>query len=312
MKIIFFGLGSIGQRHARLLLKNFKHTLFAYRTYKGNKTNEIGIRQLYSWEEIKRLSPDIAFITNPTFLHIKTAIECAKLGMNLFIEKPIDCNNKGLDELIGLVRKKRLITYVAYCMRFHPVIKQMRKYLINKNSLHCRIVTSSYLPSWRPGQDYRDVYSARRDKGGGVILDLSHELDYSSYLFGDILKMQGIYGRLSTLEIDSEDFADIIMRCKKGVISLHLDIFSKNVERKIRIDFKDSDYIEGDLLKNRLSVHKNGTLREYKYNLKRDDIYLEQLKYFFKNFRNPRMMNNLIDASKLFKKIIVFKDGNEA
>jgi len=310
MKIIFFGLGSIGQRHARLLLKNFDHDLFAFRSNKKSKPNKMGIKELYSWKEVAKLSPDVAFIANPTSLHVKTAIKCAELGIHLFIEKPIDAGTDGLDRLIKLVKKKNLTTYVAYCMRFHPIIKRLHTELADKRPVHCKGTVSSYLPAWRKGRDYRSIYSAQKNKGGGVILDLSHEIDYSQYLFGDVLRMQGAYGKISKLKIDTEDYADIIMKCKKSVVNLHLNFFSKNWERTLHIDFEDSGYIKTDLIRNILTTNKGGRERSYRYKLKRDGMYLEQLKYFFSNFRNKRMMNNLIEASKLYKKIIAFKIQN--
>ena len=308
MKIIFFGLGSIGQRHARLLLKNFNHSVFAYRSGNSSLANKLGIKELHSWDQVRRLSPHVAFITNPTYLHIKTTIKCARLGINLFIEKPIDCRTDELSELISLVNKKNLVAYVAYCMRFNPVIKKIYQNLKGRNSLHCNIVASSYLPGWRAGRDYKTIYSAKRKKGGGVILDLSHEIDYSSYLFGDVLKINGEYGKLSDLKVDSEDYADIFMQCEKGVVNLHLNFFSKNAERSIRIDFKNSDYINADLLKNTLIISRNGNVRKYKYSQDRENMYSEQLKYFFKNFHNKKMMNNLKDANKLFRRIMAFKN----
>ena len=307
MKIVFFGLGSIGRRHAKLILENFSHEIFAFRSNKLSRPNDMGIPEIHSWEKLKNLSPDVAFITNPTYLHIKTAIKCAKLGINLFIEKPIDCKIDKLNELRKIVEKKKLSTYIAYVLRFHPIIEQIKKKLINKKLIHARILTSSFLPAWRPNKHYSEVYSANKRKGGGVILDLSHEIDYCQYLFGDILKMQGIFGKISNLNIKSEDYADIILRCKKGIINLHLNFFSRNTERKIVIDFKDSNYIKADLEKSILIIGKDGKEKKYKYKVDLNDVFLIQLKYFFKNLKNRKMMNNLMDADRLFRKIITFK-----
>ena len=88
MKVVIFGLGSIGRRQARLLLDNFRHELFAFRSNEGIAPNDLGIKEIYNWEEVEKLNPEVAFITNPTFLHLETALKCAKLGMHLFIEKP--------------------------------------------------------------------------------------------------------------------------------------------------------------------------------------------------------------------------------
>src|SRR3989344_5974566 len=144
MKIIFFGLGSIGQRHAQILLKNYHHELFAFRSGAVDKKNPLGIREVYSWEEVKRLKPDIAFITNPTFLHIETALKCAEIGCKLFIEKPVGSNLENLDKLIKIVKDKNLATYVAYCLRFHPVIKKLKEYIKKIKPVYVRAVCSSY------------------------------------------------------------------------------------------------------------------------------------------------------------------------
>lgn len=307
MKIIFFGLGSIGQRHIKLLQKNFSHTIFVYRSTKKSKVNNLGIKELYSWQAAERLAPDVAFITNPTSLHIETAIKCAELGMNLFIEKPLCSDTRGLDKLIGLVKEKKLTTYVAYCMRFHPLIKHIQKYIKNKQTMHCNIITSSYLPSWRSRQDYRESYSAHKKQGGGVILDLSHEIDYSFYLFGDIIKMKGSYGKISDLSIDTEDYADILIKCKRATINMHLNFFSRNKERKISIDFADSSYVKADFIENSWTVYEKGNLKKCKYYLHPDEVYLNQLTYFFQNYENKRMMNNILEAAKLLKSILIFK-----
>ena len=307
MKVIFFGLGSIGRRHARLLLNNFNHELFAFRSDRKSKPNRLGITELHSWKEVSRLSADVAFITNPTFLHIDTAIRCAGMGMNLFIEKPIDCSTGKLDKLMGMVRKKKLATYVAYCLRFHPVLKKLREYVAGRGPMHCRVVTSSYLPGWRPDKDYRNIYSAQKRKGGGVIFDLSHEIDYCSYLFGGIREMRGTFGKISSLKISSEDYADIILKCQNAIVNLHMNFFSKNWERSIRVDLKDSGHISADLINSTMSVCEKGVKRVYKYKFRLDDLYLGQLEYFFRNIKNKKMMNNLREAGKIFRKIAAFK-----
>lgn len=307
MKIIFFGLGSIGERHIKLLRKNFNHTIFVYRSTNKSKPNNLGIKELYSWQAVERLAPDLAFITNPTYLHIETAIKCAELGMNLFIEKPLCSDITGLNKLIELVKEKKLTTYVAYCMRFNPLIKHIQKYIKNKQMMHCNIIASSYLPNWRPRQDYRESYSAHKKQGGGVVLDLSHEIDYSVYLFGDIIEMKGNYGKISKLSVDTEDYADILIKCKRATINMHLNFFSRNKERKISIDFADSSYIKADFIKNNWTVCEKRNLKKYKYYLRPDQMYLSQLTYFFKNYENKRMMNNVLEAEKLLKNIISFK-----
>ena len=306
MRIIFFGLGSIATRHARILQTNFSHELFAFRSKKGGKENELGIKEVYGWDEVEKLKPEVAFITNPTSMHIETALKCAKLGMHLFIEKPLSHSMEGIAELTELCREKKLTCYTAYCMRFHPVVKELKEYLCDRKILHVRAAVSSYLPNWRPGTDHRKRYSALAAQGGGVILDLSHEFDYIEYLFGAVENMQGWYGRISDVTVDAEDAADVVMTAGGVPINLHMNFMSRFEERKVIVDF-EGGYAIGDIRNNRVEVMENDRKEEKTFTTTRDDYFKEQLDYFFANIGNPEIMNNLEESSGLLKKILAFK-----
>ncbi len=309
MKIVFFGLGSIGQRHAKILLDDYHHQLYAFRSGASSARNDLGIRELNSWDEVEKLKPDIAFITNPTSLHIETATKCAKLGCRLFIEKPIDKDIKGLEKLVELVKKNHLVTYVAYCMRFHPVIEQLKKYINKRRILHIRAVCTSFYPLWRPGRDYLKTYSANSGMGGGVILDLSHEIDYISYLAGPVDKISGNFSKRGKVTVDAEDWADIHVSTKLGPANIHINFFSQLHQRYIQIDFEDLTII-GDVFNAEIREYKKETLhKSLGLDYDKGQEYREQIKYFFDNINNPKMMNNLEEAADLFKKIIAFKNG---
>lgn len=168
LKILFFGLGSIGKRHARLIKENYDYEIYAYRTKKGQERDVPKIQTFEKIEDAFAIKPDIAFITNPTYLHVPTALECARRGINLFIEKPISHNLEKLDVLENEIKKRNLFSYVAYNMRFHPVLINMKK-LIQQNGkpFYFRVTCSSYLPHWRPNQDYSKSYSANTNEGEG-------------------------------------------------------------------------------------------------------------------------------------------------
>ena len=313
MKILICGLGSIGKRQARLLKNHFSHELFALRTGIGQEKNELLIPELDSWKEVG--SFDAAFITNPTHRHLETAIECAGRGMHLFIEKPLDCKTKGLAELVKLVEERQKVAYVAYPLRFHPLIRKLKSELQDKKILHARMVCSSYLPDWRPSQDHKNSYSSYRSKGGGVILDLSHELDNAVFLFGDLEKIEGHSGRRSDLTVDAEDFADLILlhsgENSGMVTSVHLDYFGRPSQRIVEVQTADG-FFKVDLISNTYASfqHVSGHLEETQDSimLDRDELYLTQLRYFFENLQNSkRMENNLSEASRLFYKLIEFR-----
>lgn len=306
MKILFFGLGSIGQRHARLLIKNFNHELFAFRHQRG-KENQLGISEVYSWSDVKKLKPDVAFITNPTSEHMNTAIQCASLGMHIFMEKPLSNRLQGLTRLEHQIRKNKTGFYTAYCLRFHPVINKIKEALKGKRIYQARIVCSSYLPHWRPGQDYKKNYSAIAIFGGGVFLDLSHELDYIEYLFGPMSSMFGRLDRITDLTVDVEDVADILITQENGVrINLHLNYLSRLYERTIKIDFLGG-YIAGNILDGHITYCTGKKLKEFDINVDRDVLFNDQLIYFFRNIQNPRIMNGFNDSRIFIEKLINFK-----
>jgi len=309
MKIIFFGLGSIGNRQAKILLEDYNHEVFAYRTNKGQEKNHLGIKEVYSWSEVKKIKPDIAFITNPTSLHVKTALRCASLGMHLFIEKPLSNSMKDISALMKICRDKDLTAYVAYNMRFIPIIKKIKQLIKGKKIYHVRVVCSSYLPHWRPGVNHLKSYSSSRKLGGGVLLDLSHEFDYIKYLFGPFKTLQGKFGRISDVAVDAEDYADIVMTLESCVaVNLHLNFMSLLKERKIIIDYKDG-YCIGDLIRNRI-IYVVGKKEKYlDCACDRNSSHREQMQYFFHNLNSPKLMNNLKEASILLKKILEFKNG---
>lgn len=301
------GLGSIGTRHTRILKEHFDHDLFAFRSREGETKNELGVTDVYEWDDAARLKPEVAFITNPTSLHIKTALQCAKLGMHLFIEKPLSNSMDGVDELARLCHEKKLTCYTAYCMRFHPVIKELKERVKGKKIQHVRAIVSSYLPNWRPGTDHKKSYSANAAQGGGVILDLSHEFDYIEYLFGVIGNIKGWYGRVSDVTVDAEDVANAVMQTVHGLpVNLHMNFMSRLEERKIIVDF-EGGYGIGDIRQNRVEWMENDRKEEKVFTATRDEYFREQLQYFFSNIGNASIMNNLEESSKLLKKILEFK-----
>lgn len=310
MKILITGLGSIGKCHARILKEMSGHELFALRTFRGQEENDLGIRELHSWSQVDELAFDAALITNPTFMHIETALECARRNMHLFIEKPIDCKTDGLDELIQLVNQKGLTAYVAYPLRFHPVIGELKKRLQGQKILHSRAVCTSYLPNWRSKQNPKTSYSSFREQGGGVLLDSSHEIDYVEYLFGEIKDIQGIYGRQSNVTIDAEDFCDLNLFHPQGITNLHMNLFSFETQRFIEVDTKEF-YIKGDLNHFQITIKDHARESTINFSTDYDVMFRNQMRYFFEHLGNPDIQNNLVTSGKLFRKVLEFRNGKE-
>jgi len=175
---------------------------------------------------------DLAFITNPTNLHYNAVKDLKGKAKFFFIEKPIfedcvyDLSELGLDETNA---------YVACPMRYCGAYMKLKEILKDKKPFSVRIICSSYLPGWRPTQDYRKVYSAIRAMGGGVTIDLIHELDYMVDLFGFPSESYNFKGTYSDLEIDSDDLSVYIARYKDKLCEVHLDYFGREYRRTCEV-----------------------------------------------------------------------------
>lgn len=284
MKILFIGLGSIGNRHLRLLSEISPDSEFiAYRNSRKDKECPAELDEYFDIEKALNQEPDIAFITNPTSEHIDYSIKCAEKGCHLFIEKPISHNLDRTDTLRKIVKERNLVTMVGYNFRFHPVINTVKDRINELGEVYyARAVSSSYLPDWRPEQDYRTSYSAKENLGGGVVLDLSHEIDYLRWIFGDAKNIKSVTGQFSHLEIETEDLCEAIINFENITCSLHLDYFRKDPERKIELIGKNGS-IFGDLIENKVRVNIEGERKETKkFDIDRDFTYKKELQHFLK------------------------------
>ena len=307
MKIVFFGLGSIGMRHAKLIKENFDFEIFAYRSNKNSEKNNLGIKEVYNLKDILKFKPDVAFITNPTSEHMNYASFCAKNGINMFIEKPLFDKQENIQQFIEEVNKNKIKIYLAYCLRFHPIIIWLKDYLKDKKPIHVTVNSSSYLPDWRPNINYLKNYSALKNAGGGVINDLSHEIDYLYYLFGDIKDIKVNSKKISNVTVDSEDFADIILQFENKLFgNLHLNFLSRLNRREIIIDFEDFTII-ADLNDNRIVIKRDEDEKIIEFDLKKNDYFLSQLKYFFDNIGKEKIMNNFDESLRVFDIIVRIK-----
>ena len=177
---------------------------------------------------------DMAFITNPTSLHA-AALELVRGRAGaLFIEKPIfsaEETGRNLSDLLPAGQK----AYVAAPMRWCGAMLALKKHLPELHPDCARVICSSYLPDWRPGVDYRTVYSAHKAMGGGVTIDLIHEWDYLVELFGKPERLYNLRGQYSELEIDSDDVSLYIARYPHLLAEVHLDYFGRGYRRSIEL-----------------------------------------------------------------------------
>lgn len=236
------GCGSIGKRHTRNLLALGEKDIVAFdpRAERRDEAAALGVSVLSSLEAVLDLDPHAVVVASPTKVHVEHALAAAQRGCHLFIEKPIsDEHDPALDRLVDVVREKRLVSLVGCNLRFHPGLQLVKRML--EESRVGTVVTARaefghYLPSWHPSEDYRQGYSARRDLGGGVILDAIHELDYLRWLMGEIASVAALAGHLSHIEIDTEDTASILLRFANGSFGeVHLDYVQRAYTRSCEV-----------------------------------------------------------------------------
>ena len=271
MKLLIIGCGSTGQRHLRNLKIITTGEIIAYRTRKKEVKkleNKYHIQTYSNLEEALNQKPDAVLVTNPTSLHIQSALTAAKHGCHLFIEKPLSHTLDGIDELIGIVHKKNLVVLVGCNLRFHPCLQFIKKLLNEKRIgkvVSARVQMGQYLPDWHPWEDYRTMYSAQKSLGGGIILDAIHELDYVSWLLGDVTQVFSFSDKLSDLDIDTEDVAEILLRFKTGAIAeIHLDYVQRYPSRSCEIIGDEGSII--------LDINK-GTVKLYTAEKKEWDVF---------------------------------------
>jgi predicted dehydrogenase len=306
-KFLIVGFGSIGKRHC----DNLRQIGGAEIAVLTRRKIEIpGLTLFHTPEEALRQGFDAVFITNETSLHIPAALRFAEKGCHLFIEKPLSHNLKDIGKLEKLVSRHNLKVMIGCNMRFHPAVSLGKDLILKSavgNIVSAQVRAGQYLPDWHPGRDYRQSYSARRDKGGGVILDLIHELDYAYWFFGAAGRVFAFSGKKGDLEIETEDTAEITLEFRNGVwCQVHLDYLRRCPARAFTLT-GTGGVVEGDIINNNVRVYEVGrqnweagaTGGAYDNN----EMYLAELRHFidYLNGAVPQPLIGLEDGINVLK-----------
>ncbi len=283
MKICFVGFGSIASRHIRNIRAMFigkDVVIDVLRSGAGRNLTEEQTKQIrhiyFSVDEISDYY-DVIFITNPTKMHYETLKQLHPYGKHFFIEKPVF--ETGKEELDELNLREDSVYYVACPLRYTNVIQYIKRNVDFSKIYSIRSISSSYLPDWRPGTDYRDTYSAKKELGGGVSIDLIHEWDYLVYLLGKPEFVKCMIDKKSALQINSDDIALYIAEYPDKMVELHLDYFGRVPIRKIEL-FGKEEVIEADLIKETLFFKRSGRVIELCED--RDSYQKRELEHFFR------------------------------
>lgn len=304
-KVLFIGVGSIAKRHIRNLhnlweLSDDNFTIDVLRSGKGRPLED-DIRGIitneYSSDDDIPKDYDAIFITNPTSRHFDTISKYVSFGRNMFIEKPVF--DKTSHDLNLLPLNPTGIYYVACPLRYTSVLQYIHDNVPCEKAIAVRAISSSYLPDWRPGTDYRDTYSAHRSMGGGVSIDLIHEWDYLSWLFGEPTVVHSLIGKFSGLEIDSDDSALYIGNNATTTFELHLDYYGRKTLRSLDI-FLPDETIHADIAQSFVEYMKSGKRVELKED--RNSFQTRELIHFFDIIDGKCENDNTIDhAVKVLK-----------
>ncbi|MEA4995134.1 MAG: Gfo/Idh/MocA family oxidoreductase [Petrimonas sp.] len=299
MKVLIIGLGSIVKKHINALQEIDSEIEFiALRSSRKAIALE-NIKNIYDWGIIKKKSPDFIIISNPTSLHFNTLQKLKDYSIPLFIEKPLFSEvSEESDCLVKEISDKGIINYVACNLRFLHCIQKIRnitkKERINEVNVYC----GSFLPDWRPGVDFRSTYSANKEMGGGVHIDLIHELDYVFWLFGKPQYTRSFFKNNSSLEISAVDYANYLWNYKSFTASIILNYYRKQPRRSLEIICESGTY-SIDLLQN--SIIYNGNLI-YSSEQRIKDTYKDQMLFFIHRILTKNeIFNSVEEANNILK-----------
>lgn len=303
MKVLFCGLGSMGSRHLRNLQHIMKerqenlecHALRSSQRRLSQQLEESLNKEFLSWDNVDS-NYDCIFITNPTSMHYETLEQAVLYSKRIFIEKPVFFS--GQEDLSQIKITPEHICYVAAPLRYTEIVRYLKQYLQNKNVFSVRAMCSSYLPEWRPGTDWRKCYSANKDMGGGVDIDLIHEWDYLTYLFGLPQQVYSIHGRYGDVTVDSCDNAVYVGSYPKMSVSLHLDYFGRVARRELEI-FMEDDVLIADFIKGTIKFLKSGECIDVAQ--ERDVMQCAEMEYFLSLKNEQENDNNLAHAMEVLR-----------
>lgn len=295
MDVLIIGYGSAGKRHAKILNSINKIKKIFIKTDQKLKS----YKKINFINKINNLNPDLIVLANETDKHYSVC----KFLEKKFSNKIILCEKPLFKKFYNFKPKKNRF-FITYNFRFHKCLQYIKKRINLDEVFFVEAETSSYLPLWRKDIDYSKNYSAFPNKGGGVLLDMSHEIDYLRWLFRDF-KISKIYkNKISNLNILSEDIALIFGHIKKNtLVKIKLTYFNKLSKRLLTICMRDGSQIYLDLLRSEIKLfnkNKKKTFRLEKYSQFKTTKYMYS-EILRNNFENVCSLKNGLDLLRQIK-----------
>ena len=289
-KILCISLGSIGKRHlrnARQLLPDAKIAVWRQHTKGKGEIPEGTDILLTSMEEALKFAPDAVIVSSPASEHIKNALPFVQRNIPVFLEKPLADKSEGIELFARACKASSGFVMVGYVLRFLPALHAMKKIMTDGllgEVYTAHIEVGQYLPDWRPDSDYRMGVSAQKRLGGGALLELSHEIDYATWLFGWPKSLQASCAQLSSLDIDVEDSAHIIMEYGNKNVLVKLDFLQRVAHMGVQL-VGEKGTLEANMMSEDLWLmtpeHPDGIEVVFDKLPNGNDIYLRQFDFFF-------------------------------
>ncbi|MBT8435515.1 MAG: Gfo/Idh/MocA family oxidoreductase [Gammaproteobacteria bacterium] len=293
-KVLMISLGSIGRRHlvnTRELLPDAEIAVYRTHFYTENVLPEAADKLFFEISDALAFKPDAVIISSPASEHVKHALEFINNGANVFIEKPLAMTHQEVDAVITASRDTDRFAMVGYVLRFQPILHFIRDLLHSGDLGEIRtanVQVGQYLPDWRPESDYRKGVSAQKKLGGGALLELSHELDYSTWLFGMPDQVLCSSGKVSDLDIDVEDSACVIMEYGHTELArrvvVQVDFLQRVANMAIQVVGSEAT-LYADLVRERAYIASPGQDEVQSLDVPKmaegNEMYLRQFDFFF-------------------------------
>lgn len=287
-KVAVIGLGNISKRHRANIKRLYPEAVVFAVSASGRQPCEPienADEFLSSIDELLQHKPDMAIVASPATFHAQHAIPFLKNEIPVLIEKPLSGCEWEAASILAAEKQYKTPATVGYCLRYLPS-SQYIKLLLEDNLIgeiyNAFVEVGQYLPDWRPSQNYRESVSASAQLGGGVLLELSHELDYIQWLLGPLQYQHAILRSSKDLQLPVEDSADILALNVGGtVVSVHLDFLQRKVHRKCRFIGSEGS-LEWDLLRNEITFSTKGSERQVfsQPEWDKNQMYLDMLQDF--------------------------------
>ena len=263
--VLVIGSGEIGKKHI-LSLRSISKKLRIV------KINSRDLKDYFKTKEKKYF--ELIILCSPSSEHLQhfKIIEKNISKTKVLIEKPL------FNRFYKISKNLKNYYYVGYNLRHHPILKFLKDYIKQKKIFSIYILCTSYLPFWRKKINYQKSVSAQKKFGGGVLLELSHEIDYVNWIFGEFKNLNIFSKKISDLKIDVDDILNVTAKINNSFLNVSLNFFSMSERRKILIDGANFS-IDADIIKNKLTIIEKNKKRKINFNnFKAINTYKDQIK----------------------------------